>query len=221
MKNTLSGYLIIGIFSVVSLLTGIYSFYAWQQRIRLMQFGIKTIGTVIALKSSEDEHSANVALAVKFVTTTGGLKAYKSNFYSNNPPFSLGEKVVLWYNPAAPDEVILEKNGMMEIETTAMISFGFGGIAVVSLIIVIRKRKLIKWLKLHGRQVRATFIKFGSHRGSYRAFCEWTNPRTGERLTFKSDSVARVPVLMPGDYLSVWINPDEPEDKYWVDTSWW
>ncbi len=221
MKNTLSAYLIIVPFSVVSLLTGIYSFYAWQKRTHLMQFGIKTTGTVIALKSSGEEHSASVAPVIEFVTQTGDLKTYESNFYTNISPFRLGEKAVLWYDPAAPDEVILEKNGMMVIGTTAMISFGFGGIVVISLIILIRKRKLIKWLKLHGRQVRANFIKFSSLGSSYRAHCEWTNPRTGKRLIFKSDWVARVPVLMPGDYLSVWINPDEPEDKYWVDISWW
>jgi len=187
-----------------------------------MEAGIKTTGTVVGLQESGKSNSNSVAPVIEFVTASGELKTYSSNFYTNISPFTMGEKAVLWYNPAAPDEVVLEKDGLMEVMVPLLLSLAFGSVVGGVVIWSEWRRRLKKWLLAHGRKVQAAFkgYKHKTENNLFSAQCEWTDPYTKQTYVFKGEWLPDGPNFKLDDPVPVWIVPKNPL-LYWVDTSGW
>lgn len=188
---SLYGYIFLGIGILLLTLAGMaFSFgSAFDNR------AVRTQGTVIAMKYRGDGMSSPV---VQWFDQNGELRRFVSSTSTSRPAYDRGDTLTVLYDPDKPRLAVIDS--FLERYTGAIISGGIG--LVFSLIggpilyFYWRRAWMIRWLKKHGTEIEARFVRCDLDRSSttngrnpYRVHAQGKHPRTGKNASFKSEPI--------------------------------
>ncbi len=92
---------------------GIAAFIFYQDY-ALQKDGVQVEGTVITLRTSQDDDgSTSYAPVVRFTSQGGREFTFESNFYSSPPQYKTGQKVTVLYPPDQPSEAKIKGEGSL------------------------------------------------------------------------------------------------------------
>ena len=153
---------------------------------------------------------------------------YTVKTMTNMPSWQLGQEITITYNPRNPAQA--STTGAR----TSSVVFGFVALACAAGVVAtgipaLRKRNGTVWAIAHGHRIEAritgvtqTTIHFAPMRYLTRLTCEWTSP---DGLTHTFRTLGRTLPYMyrfedvPITTLPVYIDPENPEARYYVDDS--
>ncbi|MBZ0334217.1 DUF3592 domain-containing protein [Marinobacter sp. AL4B] len=185
-------------------------------------------GTVVELIRSRSSDSTSYYPVVRFTAAEGQPIEFRSNSGSNPPSYNRGEQVTVFYEPANPQDAMID--GFFSLWGGAVIAgilgsvFGLigGGMVLRGVI----KGRSKAYLQKNGVEVHASFQRVEQNtsltvngRNPFRIVCQWQHPQTRELHVFRSDNLW----FDPTDHISqekIPVLVDEGNLKrYWVDTS--
>ena len=120
------GDLFIILFFAIGLTLCSISYYFYHKGRYLIENGIEVKGIVIGMHRMK-RYEYPVAPSIRFVTREGKEHVWHSSEGRNPPLFQVGQEVVLYYNPADPDDVQLENDNLLV--------YVFGGISSIFLLL--------------------------------------------------------------------------------------
>jgi hypothetical protein len=188
--------------------------------VKLKKHGVKTEATVLSKrKSGKSSNTVNVV----FTTSDGAevtAKATERNFVKT------GDKVTVWYDPAAPQNIDL--GGSQRYNMRAVVISGFVFFFMIYLFIKytltdLTNKKLIKT----GMKIEAQFVAVDRDerikikgQNPWIIRCSWVDSRNNQKYFFvtKPYTIDPAPYLNGRYHLDVFINPADPK-KYFIDTS--
>jgi hypothetical protein len=94
--------LLVGVFLVV------FGNYKREQYAKLIDFGIKTEGTVLSLEISSDTDGASYFPKISYVDINGNQIIKQYQVGSNPAPYKVGDSVTIFYNVNNREEFIIE-----------------------------------------------------------------------------------------------------------------
>jgi hypothetical protein len=222
-KNNFS-LLFFGIFAFVATIFGIVAVVVWRYHEQTIRQGVRTEGRVVSLNRNNKGSAAPV---IEFETEQGETQTYYSSTYSSPPAYDRGEVVTLWYNPEAPDDVVLA--GLDRWLLPAI--FGgfflvFGGIGYGGLFYQYLKGRRRQWLVANGRPIQAALldvgIKHNIRMGTKHPFtirAQWHDPASNKVYTYESDFLWYDPsAFVINRPIEVLIDPKNPA-SYHMDLS--
>lgn len=178
-------------------------------------------GTVVELVGSD-----TYAPRVEYRLASGEPRTFTSRMSSSPPAYDVGERVIVYYDPARPGDVRLQ--GTFSLWGLAIILGGlglvFGVVGGVILAVHWAGRRREAELRLHGRRVQARFQSVernpsltvnGVH--PWRIVCQWQDPTTRLLHVFKSKNLWFDPSpYVRAEELTVFVDPRDPR-RYAVD----
>lgn len=194
-----SGWLFGGIFTPIGLLFAGIGLWLYSSDQDLASSGARATGTVIAITSYRDSDGDTMYRpVVEFTDAAGNRREFSSDISSSSSEFSRGETVDVIYDPAQPENAIIDS--FMERFFLPLIFGGLGSIfALIGggiLFATIRRRQTIARLKTRGLRIEAevlncsldTSVKING-RSPYRVHAQAKHPRTGMLASFRSDPI--------------------------------
>ena len=180
-------------------------------------FSAATTGTIL---TSPNYHPV--------VSYTVDGKNYTAKTMTNMPSWQLGQEITIRYNPHNPAQASTT-SGRTSSVIFDFFALGLAVAGVATGIPALRKRQGTLWALAHGQRVEASITgvtQTTTHvfptRYLTRITCEWTSEdqvthrfRTLGRTLSWSCSIEDVPIKT----LPVYIDPDRPEARYYVDDS--
>jgi len=214
------------IFTIVSfaLLGG--ALYAYQSQKKFLSEAVASTGTVTALEYSRSRKGGGSYYpVVEFRTSEGTSYTFRSESGSKPAAYDVGEEVEVRYDPRNPFEAKL--TGFWNLWGLAVLFAGLGsvfaGIGAGMLISVVRKKRMIEQLKVSGNRIEFfPRVEYRSVKGrpQYYLRGQWHNPTDGKIYVFDSDTLGYDPTpFVEGCSVGVWIDPQNPKKRYYVDTS--
>ncbi|MCK5726951.1 MAG: DUF3592 domain-containing protein [Thiotrichaceae bacterium] len=216
------------IFSIVGLAMLLGAFFLYTNTQNFLKTAITTNGTVTQLIRSNSRDSIVYRPVVEFKTKEGKLIEFTSSTGRNPPSYSRGEVIKILYSPSSPEKARIK--GFFSLWGGASIVGGLGAVFFIigfSILLsgIINTRK-IKYLKKHGRPIKAKFQSVERNtslkvngRSPYQVYAQWRNPTTGELHVFHSENIWFNPNgHINREEITVLIGKDNPK-KYHVDIS--
>ncbi|SEA43109.1 DUF3592 domain-containing protein [Microbulbifer marinus] len=181
----------------------------WRQTRAMLDSADRVQGEVIDMARSPG--STTYAPHVRFTARSGAEYEFTSSTSSNPPEFSSGDIVEVLYDPASPEDAII--NSFMQLWFGALLLGGMGTIFFsIGLFLVtanLRARRRISRLQATGKPVLADYqcVELNTSlvvngRSPYRLVAQWQNPRTRKIHIFKSENL--------------WFNPEKYVDRQQV-----
>lgn len=214
------------IFLVVGIAISSGGWYAYQSQKKFVAIAQKMPGVVKALeyRGSRKSGGSNYPV-VEFQTPEGKTVSFRSDVGSNPASYDVGEQVEVLYNPSHPNEAKL--TGFWNLWGLATIFAGLGSVFMIigigTMMIFIRLRRMIEEVKMTGQAVELPArIEYTQNKGRKRYYLrsEWLNPADRKMYLFDSESISYDPTpFMEGRSVRVWYDPHNPQNRYYVDTS--
>ena len=162
---------------------------------------------------------------VEFQIPEGKTVSFRSDVGSDLASYNIGEQVEVLYNPGHPNEAKL--TGYWNLWGLATIFAGLGSIfmtiGIGTMMIFIRRRRMIEEVKMTGQAVKLPArVEYTQSKGRKRYYLrsEWLNPADRKMYHFDSDSTSYDPTpFMKERSVRVWYDPHNPQNRYYVDTS--
>ncbi len=155
---------------------------------------------------------------LRFPTPDGGAVSFVAGTAANPPAYALGEKVTVLYDPAKPEQAVIDS--FMARWFMPLLFAGFGliwlVIGVAPLILRgLRRRKLVRLLA-RGRPIITAYhgVEENTHitvqgRHPYIVLTEWRNPVSKELVLFRSHQVWEDPAEKARNrMITVVVDPD-------------
>lgn len=200
--------------------------YAYQNQKQFLSEAQSATGTVTALEYSRSRKGGgSYHPVVEFQTPDGQSYTFRSEVGSKPPAYEVGEEVEIRYNPRNPSDAKLLGFWNLWGLTVLFAGLGsvFGGIGTGMLISAVRRKRMIEQLKLSGSRIEILpRVEYRSVKGRphYYLRGQWLNPADGKMYVFDSDTLGYDPApFVEGRSVGVWIDPQNPKKRYYVDTS--
>jgi hypothetical protein len=188
----------------------------------------RAAGVVVELDPSYSSDGTTYAPIVRFLTTEEQEVVFRSSVSSSPPSYEVGEQVEVLYDPANPDDAVIDSVWQVYLAPMIVgfvggVFFLIGGGMLGGLLIARRRRERLQAI---GHRVTAnvtdvylnTSLEING-RNPYVITAQWDNPDTGRVHVFKSDSIWFDPsAYLAGGTIDVLIDPADPS-KYHVDTA--
>ncbi|MFN8346278.1 MAG: DUF3592 domain-containing protein [Spirosomataceae bacterium] len=214
------------IFTVVGLALLGGALYAYQSQKKFLSQAYASTGTVTALEYSRSRKGGGTYYPiVEFRTPDGQSYTFRSEMGSKPPAYDVGEQVEVRYNPKDPFDAKL--TGFWSLWGLSVLFAGMGSvfsaIGISFLVYMIRRKRMIEQLKLSGSRIEfSPRVEYRSVKGRHQYYLrgQWLNPSDGKMYLFDSDTLAYDPTpFVQGRSVGVWVDPQNPKKKYYVDTS--
>lgn len=191
--------------------------------------GLRAQGTVIDLEfHSKNDGGGTYRPVVEFVDEDGDRQLYRSPSGSNPAAYERGEIVEIIYLADSPEQAMIDSFSDRWLLPLGLgvLALALGGAGYAALFFGIRRYKQIQWLKAHGSEIQADFvrcwcdtsIRLGNAR-PWRVEVEGLHPATGQTIKFVSDQVRRnLDRELEGKQVRVLVNPSK-SDEHYVDLS--
>ena len=96
------------IFAIIGIVMVVIAFVLSNNEQQFIRTATHVTGTVTQLLTSTDsKNNSSYKPVVQFTTTDGQEITYTSNISSNPSPYSIGQKVDIYYDPANPHSVVI------------------------------------------------------------------------------------------------------------------
>ncbi len=216
------------VFAIVGacMLAGAFALYS--STASFLEHSVTTQGTVVELIRSRSSDSTSYYPVVQFTAASGREIEFQSSTGSNPPPYSRGEQVAVFYEPANPEDAMVD--GFFSLWGAALIIcvigsvFGLIGGGMIAYGAMKGRSKAD--LQKNGVEIHASIQGVEQNTSltvnglnPFRIICHWQHPQTRELHIFRSENLwfdptnhvnqEKVPVLVDEANLK----------KYWVDTS--
>lgn len=221
--------LIGGIFLAFGLLfTGLGSWF-YLGDLDLAMSGDEAEGRVVSFESSYNSDSGTTYRpVVEYEDASGRVHRFTGGVGSSPKAYDRGETVDVIYDPASPEDALLDSFTERLALPLAFGGFGllFGGIGGAILFFGWRRQKIIAQLKESGLPISAQFLECYNDRSikvngrsPWRVVAQATHPATGQLTSFKSDPLWVNPgEQLVGKELRVFVDPARPK-RHYIDLS--
>jgi hypothetical protein len=186
---------------------------------------------VPALQNSETATATIVEMSGSTTTVTYEVdgQTYEQELSEVNTSWHNGDEVTVYYRPGDPSHVSAVVWRILALVFSSIGAF-FLVISAAVASVALRKRAITRALLQAGRRIEATITSvdqdFTTHvngRFPWLVTCSWHDPETGRTFVFRSQTTIDDPrPLMASSgrtTLVVYIDPADPEKKYFVDAS--
>jgi hypothetical protein len=216
---------LIFLFIGTGLLVGAYFLY--QSTASFIEGAEEAPGTVINLSRSGSDEPTYYP-EVEFKTREGQEVVFFSSTGSNPASYSVGEKVVVLYEPENPTNAEIKSffslwAGALIVGGIGVVFFLVGGIMVLVTVASARKKE---YLLESGSTVETTFHNVSLNtrvsvngRHPFRIYSQWQNPDTGKVHVFESEDIWFDPSeYIPEQPIVVYLERHKPS-RYYMDIS--
>ena len=196
------------------------------------RYGVPISGRVTEItqervKNSDGGYEIRAFEVIEF-TSVRGNKVKLRESYSGN---AVGQEVQGTFLPGQPENItVTSVRSQWIFAFIALLMAGvFASLGAWLGISMLKRQAEIKWLLERGSRVRATITGANHQRShhhesdgrshtseSWSITCRWTEPRTGKKYVFESESVQHDPGDLAGSEIDVYIDPANP-DRHYVD----
>ena len=218
----------VGIFTFIGIALIVGSIFFGIRQYTFVQHASKTTGTVLRLvENRSDDGGSTYAPELTYTVDTNEYTFIAS--YGTNPPsHSIGEEVLIYYDPECPDQAKL--GGFLPVYLVSLIMGGIGLVFVIvggSMFLVYTKRKKdIGALLQQGHRVSSTVTRIqqdmaynmnGKH--PYRIYTTITPPGESAPREVHSDILWKnpEPAVQVGGTIEVYIDMGNTK-RYYIDT---
>jgi hypothetical protein len=185
-------------------------------------------GTVVDLEPSRSKDGTTYRPVVDYVLPTGQARTLRSNTGSNPPAFSIGEAVVVLYDPADPADARIDSTfslwgGPIILGGMSALFGMIGGVILIARRVSSRRAQELRRrgtpvvARLDGVE-RNTSLRVNG-RSPWRLVAQWQDPGTGMIHLFHSENIWFDPTPhVVQQELTVYVDRRNPK-RYWVDVS--
>lgn len=202
--------------------------WLWFSIGSFLKTAVLTTGTVVAVYEEDSFDGTSYGMDFSFVVPPGKKVMSSTHVGGDDAGYTKGESVEVYYNPLNPADVKI--NSFFQLYLMPIV-FSVAALAeffsATILAFLSRKRKSNKdWLRQQGHMVHAEVISVDAvsvddkSSNAYTVICRWLNPENQQVIAFSSEPFRSqsAPTLL-GTKLPVYIDPQAPGEKYWVDLS--
>jgi hypothetical protein len=200
--------------------------YEYTEVERFNTLGIRASGTVESVITREHKSSKGTKTITE-ATIAFRDQAQETHRIVVKEKLVEGATLQIIYLPSEPESARTEQGNSPW--TRAAVPFGFGvlfeTVALVILLIMLRRGSDIAWLIKNGERIQTTAIRIerhsskrkkGGRRRSYNLVCRWRDPRSGQDVELESDTLRHSPDMLLGQTVLAYIDPANPK-RYFID----
>jgi hypothetical protein len=209
-----------GIFAAIGVVFAAIAAWVHLEDRRFAAGGTRAQGTVIEMVGSSDSDGYSYRPVVEFRDADGQRHVFASNASSNPPRYSTGEAVAVIYDPAAPQQAVID--GFMDRYFLPLVLGGMGTLfAAIGFGLLgfwLRARRIAVRLRASGLPIQARVVECYrdtsvrvNGRSPWRVVCQATHPADGKEHSFKSGPVWVDPnARLAGKDVRVFVDPARP-----------
>jgi hypothetical protein len=195
--------------------------FAWSTQ-QFLASATRAEGVVVAMVGSD-----TLAPVVEFTAPDGRVESFRSMVSSSPPDFSVGERVVVYFDPADPQNARIGAFFHLWFLPIFLVGMGsiFGAVGFFILYLPWRRARIAQELRHQGRALQATFDRVEldtsfavNDQNPWRVHVRWREPTTGMEHAFRSDHLWEDPTGMVPEQVTVFVDPRNFK-RYHVDVS--
>lgn len=201
--------------------------WLWFSIGSFLKTAVLTTGTVVSVYEEDSFDGTSYGMDFSFVVPSGKKMVGSTHIGGDDAGYAKGKSVEVYYNPLNPADVKINSFFQLYLMPIVFSVAAFAEFFSATILTFLsRKRKSDKdWLRQQGHMVHAEVISVDAvsvddkNSNVYTVTCRWLNPENQQVMTFSSEPFSSLAPTVLGTKLPVYIDPQAPAEKYWIDLS--